>query len=101
MAFLEARLGSLHDPELLPGAVEAAVRLRQDLGQEPATTGKPRALRDPGYADLESFLSEYLATTVKVLPKSKKAGHMVIHFADLEDLERIFRSITETPPSSD
>ncbi len=27
LAFLEARLGSLHDPELLPGAVEAAERI--------------------------------------------------------------------------
>ena len=27
VAFLEARLGSLHDPELLPGAVEAAERI--------------------------------------------------------------------------
>src|SRR5947208_16882146 len=27
VAFLEARMGSLHDPELLPGAVEAAERI--------------------------------------------------------------------------
>ena len=27
VAFLDARMGSLHDPELLPGAVEAADRI--------------------------------------------------------------------------
>ena len=31
VAFLEARLGSLHDPELLPGAVEAADRIVQAI----------------------------------------------------------------------
>jgi ParB family chromosome partitioning protein len=80
--------------------VESAVRMRNDLGQEPAPDGastQPRRLRDPGYADLEAFLSEFLATRVNVMPKSKKSGQMVIHFADLEDLERIFRAITEAP----
>jgi len=60
----------------------------------------PRRLRDPGYADLETFLSEFLATRVTVTPKSKKSGQMVIHFADLEDLERIFRAITEAPETA-
>jgi ParB family chromosome partitioning protein len=79
--------------------VESAVRMRNDLGQEPTPdpAEKPRRLRDPGYADLEAFLSEFLATKVQVTPKSKKSGQMVIHFADLEDLERIFRAITEAP----
>jgi single-stranded-DNA-specific exonuclease len=31
LAFLEARLGSLHDPELLPGAVEAAERIARAI----------------------------------------------------------------------
>ena len=86
-------------------ATEDAVRTRNELGQ-PAETdaAQPkasRALRDPGYADLESFLSEYLATRVKVTPKSRKSGQVVIEFADLEDLERIFRAITETPETAD
>jgi ParB family chromosome partitioning protein len=78
-------------------AVEGAVRMRNELGQDQARPAKTRVLRDPGYADLEAFLSEYLATRVRVDPNSKKSGQMVIHFADLEDLERIFRAITETP----
>ena len=71
------------------------------MGQAPDPEAAPpqaaRALRDPGYADLEAFLSEYLATRVKVTPKSRKSGQVAIEFADLEDLERIFRAITETP----
>jgi ParB family chromosome partitioning protein len=80
-------------------AVEESVRLRNELGQDEGAEKRTRtrALRDPGYADLESFLSEYLETRVVVQPKSKKNGQMVIHFADLEDLERIFRAITEVP----
>jgi ParB family chromosome partitioning protein len=80
--------------------VEAAVRMRNELGQEVAaelTSTNSKRLRDPGYTDLEAFLSEYLATHVKVTPKTKKSGQLVIHFADLEDLERIFRAITESP----
>jgi single-stranded-DNA-specific exonuclease len=33
LSFLEARMGSLHDPELLPGAVEAAVRIRRAMDE--------------------------------------------------------------------
>ena len=86
-------------------STEDAVRNRNELGQPSGTATKPaskgRALRDPGYADLEVFLSEYLATRVKVSPKSRKSGQVLIEFADLEDLERIFRAITETPPGFD
>jgi ParB family chromosome partitioning protein len=80
-------------------ATEDAVRLRNELGQTgPAVRerGATRALRDPGYADLESFLADYLQTRVKVSPKSNKSGHVLVEFADLEDLERIFKAITET-----
>jgi ParB family chromosome partitioning protein len=78
-------------------AVENAVKLRNELGQPDSDDVRRRAktLRDPGYADLETFLSDYLETRVQVQPKTKKNGQMIIHFADLEDLERIFRAITE------
>ncbi|MDQ1395287.1 MAG: ParB family transcriptional regulator, chromosome partitioning protein, partial [Acidimicrobiaceae bacterium] len=70
-------------------ATEDAVRMRNELGQpdptvrERATT---RTLRDPGYADLEDFLADFLQTRVKVSPRSNKGGQVVIEFADLEDL---------------
>ncbi|CAN5648313.1 ParB/RepB/Spo0J family partition protein [soil metagenome] len=54
-------------------------------------------LRDPGMHELEELLSEHLATTVRVEEGSKR-GHMVIEFADLADLERIYRAMTERGP---
>ena len=33
LSFLEAKMSSLHDPELLPGVVEAAIRIRQAMDQ--------------------------------------------------------------------
>lgn len=54
-------------------------------------------LRDPGMHELEELLSEHLATTVRVEEGSKR-GRMVIEFADLADLERIYRAMTERGP---
>jgi len=56
----------------------------------------PKRLRPPGFRELEELLAELLDTRVAVdLGKSK--GRVVIEFADLEDLERIYRRITEVP----
>ena len=102
-AFQEALARRVVAEGLPVRAVENAVRARSELAQaspagSAASPGRPKTLRDPGYADLESFLSAYLDTRVHVLPQSKKAtGQVVVHFADLEDLERIFRAITEVP----
>lgn len=52
------------------------------------------ALRPPGLLELESLLSEYLATKVSVSMAGKR-GKVTIDFADLEDLERIYRKMAE------
>ncbi|MDP8953944.1 MAG: ParB/RepB/Spo0J family partition protein [Actinomycetota bacterium] len=54
----------------------------------------PTKLRDPGMHELEELLSEHLATTVHV-EEGAKRGRIVIDFADLTDLERIYRAMTE------
>lgn len=54
-------------------------------------------LRPPGLLELEELLSEYLHTRVKVSMGGRK-GKVVIDFATLEDLERIYRLVTEAPP---
>ncbi len=54
----------------------------------------PTKLRDPGMHELEELLSEHLATTVHV-EEGAKRGRIVIDFADLADLERIYRAMTE------
>ena len=51
-------------------------------------------LRPPGLLELEELLSEYLNTRVRVSMGGNR-GKMVIEFADLEDLERIYRRMTE------
>jgi ParB family chromosome partitioning protein len=80
-------------------AVEDAVRERQGgkpiVIDEPAQpTGKKPALRPPGLLELENLLSEFLATKVTVAMNGKR-GRVGIDFADLEDLERIYRKMTE------
>jgi ParB family chromosome partitioning protein len=82
--------------------VEDAVRQRNELagqlGGTPATgTARPpsgKALRPPGLLELEDLLSGYLNTSVKVEMNAKK-GRLLIDFATLEDLERIYRAMTE------
>lgn len=55
-------------------------------------TGKTR-LRPPGLLELEELLAEHLSTRVSVSMGSKR-GKVVIEFADLEDLERIYHQMT-------
>jgi ParB family chromosome partitioning protein len=86
--------------------VEDAIRLRSEL-----ESGKPGAaatggkggqkagegrLRPPGLLELEELLSERLSTRVKVTMGAKH-GKVVIDFATLEDLERIYRAMSDAP----
>ena len=85
--------------------VEEAIRARQDQAA-PATAApsNPAAkrLRPPGLLELEELLGDYLDTRVKVDMGSRK-GRVVIEFSTLEDLERIYRQMTEptTTPAAD
>lgn len=92
--------------------VEEAVRLGGVLpSPEPAPPGTPRPgtgpidgagltpttrLRPPGLLELEELLAGYLETRVAVHMGAKR-GKVMIEFADLEDLERIYRQITSDP----
>ncbi|NBW91626.1 MAG: ParB/RepB/Spo0J family partition protein [Actinobacteria bacterium] len=62
--------------------------------------GKGSTVKEPGLHELEDLLSEHLATPVTVT-LSGKHGKMVVEFADLEDLERIYRLMTEGPDSDE
>ena len=55
-------------------------------------TGATR-LRPPGLLELEELLAEHLSTRVSVSMGSRR-GKVVIEFADLEDLERIYHRMT-------
>jgi len=86
--------------------VEEAVRAR---GEAPTPTAAPtadgphssssRRLRPPGLLELEELLSDRLDTRVKVSMGAKR-GKVVIDFATLEDLERIYRAMTTGGPSA-
>ena len=54
------------------------------------------ALPPPGIVELEKLLGEHLATNVSVTATNGR-GKVVIEFADLNDLERIYRAMTEGP----
>jgi ParB family chromosome partitioning protein len=73
---------------------EEAVRKRNGLAGTPSgstgsSTGRTK-LRPPGLLELEELLAEQLDTRVSINVGPKR-GRVVIEFADLEDLERIYR----------
>ena len=78
-------------------AVEEAVRARTELdpGADPPAAPSTPKLRQAGMHELEQLLSEHLATRVKVQESAKAGGKVVVEFADLDDLERIYRAMTE------
>jgi len=77
-------------------AVEDAVRARNESGGAPLPEGATRRskLPPPGVLELEELLSAHLETRVKVNLGPKK-GKVTIEFSTLEDLERIYRAMTE------
>jgi len=84
-------------------AVESAARTHgqgKDATTESgrSTTGSA-SLRPPGLLELEELLSRHLETRVKVQLGAGR-GKVTIEFADLEDLERIYRAMTSAPASS-
>jgi ParB family chromosome partitioning protein len=72
-----------------PPADEPPDRHHDGAGVAPTTR-----LRPPGLLELEELLAEHLDTRVHVQMGARK-GKVTIDFADLEDLERIYRRMTE------
>ena len=75
---------------------EDAVRDRSAVPSAPdaARSAAVPTLRPPGLLELESLLAEYLNTRVSITMRGAK-GRVAIEFATLEDLERIYRLMTE------
>ena len=75
--------------------VEDAIRSREE--SEPAAKAaraRSSKLRPPGLLELEELLGDYLETRVRI-SMSPRRGRVEVDFATLEDLERIYRVITE------
>jgi ParB family chromosome partitioning protein len=86
---------------------EEAVRVHGQPEAEPAPAGTagptatpedagPKRLRAPGLLELEELLADHLSTRVGVsMGASGGRGKIVVEFSGLEDLERIYRAMTE------
>ncbi|MDQ1401836.1 MAG: ParB family transcriptional regulator, chromosome partitioning protein [Actinomycetota bacterium] len=75
-------------------AHNAATGEQPDADPAAAPAKRPTGLRPPGMLELEELLSNHLDTRVKVEMGPKK-GKVLIEFATLEDLERIYRAMTD------
>lgn len=81
---------------------EEAVRLRQGGNPAPAPEDEPsaraepstpeRSLPDPAFLELEQLLGDHLDTRVLISGGAGR-GRVVVEFADLADLERIYRAM--------
>ena len=83
--------GGLPAPEsaMEPASDEPTPPSHDGAGVAPTTR-----LRPPGLLELEELLAEHLETRVGVQMGAKR-GRISIEFADLEDLERIYRRMTD------
>jgi ParB family chromosome partitioning protein len=83
---------------VVPDAPEAEEQLPAASGSTSGTTepstrrATVRKLPEPGVLELEDLLSTYLNTRVKVDIQNRR-GRLVVEFATLEDLERIYRAM--------
>jgi ParB family chromosome partitioning protein len=96
-AFLESLARRAANEQLSVREVEEAVRQRNQmkLPDSDVSSGKPPGrLRPPGILELEELLADHLNTKVRV-DMGANRGKVVIEFATLEDLERIYKAMTE------
>jgi len=98
-AFQEALARKAVAEEWSVRQVEQAVREREGGAEDAAAKPTGTKLRPPGLLELEELLSSRLDTRVKVSMGAKR-GRVVIDFASLEDLERIYRVMTEPGPDA-
>ena len=76
------------EEEPAPAATAEASSSTGDAARRPSV----RRLPEPGVLELEELLSTYLNTRVKVDIQNRR-GRLVVEFATLEDLERIYRAM--------
>ena len=99
-AFQEALARRIAKDDLSVRAVEDAVRARNDGAADPGRVGAPSRMRPPGLAELEDLLGDHLETRVKIRMAAGGKGAMTVDFSGLDDLERIYRRMTEEHPQA-
>ena len=80
-------------PEPDPASSSAPSSTPSPSAGNDTPTPTPPRLRAPGLLELEQLLAEHLSTRVGISMGAKK-GKVVIEFADLVDLERIYHQMT-------
>jgi ParB family chromosome partitioning protein len=100
-AYQEALAKRIVAEDLSVRATEQILRERAEIEEQLSPSGDDtpspdrRRLRPPGLLELEELLSTRLDTRVKVEMGAKR-GRVNIEFANLEDLERIYRIINSS-----
>jgi ParB family chromosome partitioning protein len=92
-AFQEALAHRIVRQGLSVRATEESVRARNEREPSDRPVDQAARLRLPGMIELEHLLSEHLETRVQV-EETGRRGRVVIDFADVDDLERIYRAMT-------
>jgi ParB family chromosome partitioning protein len=101
-AFQEQLAKQIVADDLSVRAVEDAIREHQgsSAGDDASRNrAKGKRLRPPGLLELEELLGDHLETRVSISMGSAR-GKVVVEFSTLEDLERIYRLMTEGAPST-
>ncbi len=100
-AFQEQLARRVVQDDLSVRAVEEAIREHDAPPSTPETTTSPAepkarrsGLRPPGLLELEELLGDHLETRVTISMGSAR-GKVVVEFSTLEDLERIYRLMTD------
>jgi ParB family chromosome partitioning protein len=90
--------GGAPPPQQSPMPEEIPVELEEEPGTTTGPTGlgvrrtPQKKLPEPGVLELEDLLSTHLNTRVRVDIQNRR-GRLVVEFATLEDLERIYRAM--------
>jgi len=94
-AFQEQLARRIVAEDLSVREVEESIRAREETAADrvAAATAGPTRMRPPGLLELEELLGEYLETRVRI-SMGPKRGRVQIDFADIADLERIYRAMT-------
>jgi ParB family chromosome partitioning protein len=96
-AFQEQLARRIVAEDLSVREVEEAIRTHDGAAPRRAAPG-PK-LRPPGILELEGLLGDHLDTRVRIT-MGPRHGRMQVEFANLEDLERIYRVMTEGRPGA-
>ena len=94
-AFQESLAKRAMKDDLSVRAVEDAVRAHNDGAGDAQPKLAPGKMRPPGLLELEDLLGDHLDTRVKIRLGAGGKGTMTVDFGGLEDLERIYRRMTE------